>query len=87
MSASLAKDRIWPLVTLLCAAQVLSMAGFANFVGLIPGFISTWDLTNTEAGWIGGIYFAGFMIAAPYLGGLTDRMDPRRVYAMAAIVA
>jgi MFS family permease len=86
MSLPIIKDRIWPLVTILCIAQVLSMMGFANFVGLIPDFISSWGLTNTQAGWISGIYFAGYMVAAPFVGGLTDRMDPRRVYALAAII-
>lgn len=79
--------RIWPLVTLLCVAQVLSLAGFANFVALIPTFAAEWGLTNTEAGWIGGIYFAGYMGAVPVLVGLTDRADPRSVYALATVIA
>lgn len=78
---------MWPLVTLLCVAQVLSLAGFANFVALIPTFVAEWGLTNTEAGWIGGIYFAGYMGAVPVLVGFTDRADARRVYALATIIA
>jgi MFS family permease len=86
MNSSVVEGRIWPLVTILCIAQILSMMSFANFVGLIPHFITAWTLTNTEAGWIGGIYFAGYMVAAPFFGGLTDKYDPRRVYAIAAII-
>jgi len=56
------------------------MAGFATFPALLPTFIAEWQLTNTEAGWISGIYFAGYMGAVPVLVSLTDRMDPRRIY-------
>lgn len=72
---------------MLCLAQILSMAGFANFVALIPTFSTAWGLSNTEAGWIGGIYFAGYMAAVPVLSGLTDRADPRRIYALACLIA
>lgn len=68
------------LVANLCLAEVLGMAGFATFPALLPTFIAEWQLTNTEAGWISGIYFAGYMGAVPVLVSLTDRMDPRRIY-------
>lgn len=56
------------------------MAGFATFPALLPTFVGVWQLTNTEAGWISGVYFAGYMGAVPVLVALTDRMDPRRIY-------
>ena len=61
-----------PLLVILCVAESLSMASFANFAVLLPEFTVLWSLSNTEAGWIGGIYFAGYVFAVPVLVGLTD---------------
>ncbi|MCG8358855.1 MAG: MFS transporter, partial [Kiloniellales bacterium] len=69
------------LVVLLCLAEVLCMIGFGTFPALLPGFFVAWGLSNTEAGWINGVYFAAYMLAVPVLVALTDRVDPRRVYA------
>jgi MFS family permease len=66
-------------VLALCAAEVLGMLSIATFPALIPTFIADWGLTNTEAGWIGGIYFAGYVAAVPVLVTLTDRIDARAV--------
>ena len=74
------------LLTTLCIAQVLAMTSFANFAALLPDFVVLWDLSNTEAGWIGGIYFAGYVIAVPLLVGLTDTVDAKRVYLFSIVV-
>jgi MFS family permease len=63
----------------MCLAEVLGMLSFATFQALIPTFVDAWRLSNTEAGWISGVYFAGYVGAVPLLASLTDRMDPRRV--------
>lgn len=68
------------VVGLLCLAEVLSMAGFGAYPALLPALRELWGSTNTEAGLIGGIYFAGYMAAVPVLTSLTDRVDARRVY-------
>jgi MFS family permease len=74
------------LVVRLCLAEVLSMTGFGTFAGLLPGFLAEWRLSNTEAGWINGVYFAAYMLGVPVLVALTDRVDPRRVYVVSAAV-
>lgn len=74
----------WRPVFAMCAAEILAMVGFASFAALLPTFISEWGLTNTEAGWISGLYFAGYMGAVPVLVGITDRIDPRRIFAGSA---
>ena len=74
----------WRLVFAMCVAQVLAMIGFASFPALLPTFVSEWGLTNTEAGWISGLYFAGYMGAVPILVGLTDRIDPKTIFAFSA---
>ena len=73
-----------PLIIAMCLAEVVGMASFATFPALMPGFISEWGLTNTDAGWINGMYFAGYMAAVPALVGMTDRVDPRRIYLASA---
>jgi MFS family permease len=74
------------LIVLLCVAEVLSMTGFGTFPALQPTFFDEWGLSNTEAGWINGIYFGAYMLAVPVLVALTDRVDPRRIYAFAAVL-
>ena len=68
------------LLISLIVAQVLAMAGFANFAVLVPEFTALWSLSNTQAGWIGGIFFAGYVLAVPVLVGLTDVIDAKRIY-------
>jgi MFS family permease len=68
------------LVAALCAAEVLGMIGISAFAALLPVFSAEWRLTNTEAGWISGIYYAGYVAAVPLLTSLTDRVDARRIY-------
>lgn len=65
---------------LLCAAQVLSMTGFAAYPTLLPDLRDGWNLSNSEAGLISSMFFAGYMAAVPVLASLTDRIDVRRVY-------
>lgn len=74
-------------VLALCAAEVLTMAGVFAFPALLPGFIAEWGLTNTEAGWISGITYAGYAMAVPVLTAATDRVDARRVHVVGSLVA
>ena len=63
----------------MCLAEVLGMLSFSTFQALIPTFQMKWNLSNTDAGWISGIYFAGYVGAVPVLSSLTDRIDPKKV--------
>lgn len=74
------------LVTGLCVAEVFGMIGFGSFPALLPGFMAEWDLSNTAAGWINGIYYAGYLAAVPVLVSLTDRVAPRRVYYLCMVL-
>ena len=58
------------------------------FPALQPLLRAEWGLSNTAAGWISGIYYVGYTLAVPLLTGLTDHVDPRRVWlASAALTA
>ncbi len=74
------------LVLAFCVAEVVSMTGFGLFPGLLPTFLEEWRLSNTEAGWINGIYFGAYALAVPVLVSLTDRVDPRRVYLLGSVL-
>ena len=64
----------------MCAAQACAQIGAFSVAALLPTLIATWSLTNTEAGWISGIYYAAYTLVVPLLSSLTDRVDPKRVY-------
>jgi MFS family permease len=71
----------------MCVAEVFSMTGFAAYTTLLPVLQREWGLSNSEAGLVSGIYFAGYVAATPILTSLTDRVDARRVYLAACLVA
>src|SRR3989338_9804817 len=74
------------ITLLLCGAETLGMAGFALFAALLPDFQALWGLNNTQAGWIGGGFFLGYMVAVPILTGLTDKYDARLIYLAAMLL-
>lgn len=63
------------------------MIGVFAFPAVLPTLLQEWALTNTEAGWIGGVYFAGYAAAVPVLVSLTDHRDARHIYLVGATVA
>jgi MFS family permease len=75
------------LIAGMCVAEVAGMIGNASFAALLPRFVQEWSLTNSAAGWIDGLFFAGYVISVPVLTSLTDRIDPRRVYLASAVLA
>ena len=74
------------LIAAMCGAEVFGMLGVFAFPALLPYFLKLWDLSNIQAGWINGIYFAGYTAAVPLLTGLTDRVDARRIYLIFSIL-
>lgn len=75
------------LTLTMCGAEALSMTGFAAYTTLLPLLQREWSMTNSEAGAISGFMFAGYMLSVPALTSLTDRMDSRRIYLAACIIA
>ena len=76
-----------PLILAICLAEVLYLAPLATFPALIPGFIGEWALTNTEAGWISGAFYLGYMVTVPVLTVLTDRYDARLMLLAGCLVS
>lgn len=74
------------LVAAMCAAHVLTMLGVFAFPALLPTFVQAWQLSNTEAGWIAGVYFGAYAVGVSVLVALTDRYDARLVYVGGAVL-
>ncbi len=68
------------MIAAIFVGQALGMSGIVSFPALLPQFQHLWSLTDSGAGLISGIYFAGYIVAVPVLSALTDRIDPRRIY-------
>lgn len=75
------------LIALMCLAEIGIMLGNSAFPALVPLFRDLWSLSNGEAGWISGIYYAGYVLAVPFLVAATDALQPRRIYLVAALLS
>jgi len=75
-----AVSRLNRAVVVMCAGQACAQIGAFGVAALIPTLIPAWSLSNTEAGWISGIYYAAYTLVVPLLSSLTDRVDPKRIY-------
>ena len=73
-------------VALVCVAHVLGMIPFAVYPTLIPILQLEWSASNTEIGWVAGIYFGGYLLGVAILVPLTDRIDARTIYLGSMIV-
>jgi MFS family permease len=67
------------LSAVMCLVLASALIDTFAFPALLPVFFREWGLTNTEAGWIAGVYFGGYAVAVAVLVSLTDRIDARRV--------
>ena len=63
------------------------MLGFSAVPALLPELSAAWSLSATEAGTLTGAFFAGYMVAVPLLTALTDRVDARKIYRAATLLA
>ncbi len=77
----------WQVIGWLCLAHVASMSVFSTYPALLPVLQAEWSMSNTGAGVVSGLFFAGYMAAVPALTALTDRVDARRIYLASALVA
>ena len=71
---------------LLSFGLVANLATQMTFAATLHEIAAAWSLDASESGWIGGIYFAGYAIAVPFLASATDRMDGRRLYVGCALL-
>jgi MFS family permease len=74
------------ITLLLCTTEILGLAGLATFAALLPTFIRTWQLSNTQAGWLSAVYYGAYVIAVPLLTAWTDRRDAKRILLCGLVV-
>jgi MFS family permease len=72
---------------ILIAAHIFSMLGFSTYPALLPELQGEWRLSNSEAGIIGSLFFAGYIATVSSWTALTDRVDGRWVYAAGSALA
>lgn len=65
---------------------VANLAPLMTVPTVLPSITTHLHLTAGQAGWIGGIYFAGYALAAPLLASAVDRGDGRRVLAASSLL-
>jgi predicted MFS family arabinose efflux permease len=68
------------LIVAMCAGQVGCLLPHVVVPAVMVGhLIPLWGLSNADAGLMAASYAAGYMLAVPVLGALTDRIDARRL--------
>ena len=68
------------VTSLISFGLVANLLPLMTFAATMPDAAPALGLTPSQAGWVGGIYFAGYAGAVPVLAGSADRLDPRRIY-------
>ncbi|CAK0748481.1 membrane hypothetical protein [Azospirillaceae bacterium] len=81
------RDSNAALTVLVIVAEIFSMGGFASFAMALPELMASWQLTSADGGWISGAYYGGYVLAVPFLVGLTDRIESRRIYVVSCMIS
>ena len=63
------------------------MLGFSTYAALLPELRDAWSLSNSQAGIVGGMFFAGYVATVSLATALTDRVDARWVYLSGGVLA
>jgi MFS family permease len=68
------------LILVVCAAQFLGYLDSSFWPALLPKLSIAWSLNNREAGWITTAHYGAYLISAPILLSLTDRLSAKAIY-------
>ena len=71
---------------LLSFGLVANLATQMTFAATLHEIAADWSLDASESGWVGGVYFAGYAVAVPFLASATDRIDGRQLYIGSALL-
>jgi MFS family permease len=63
------------------------MLGFSTYPALLPQLQGEWQVSNSQAGVIGSLFFVGYIATVSAWTALTDRVDGRYVYAAGSLLA
>ena len=70
-----------------CIAEILGLAGYSIVPALLPQIMTAWSLDSTQGGWLAGINAGGYMLGVVPLVTTTDRIPPRTVYLVCAVLS
>jgi len=74
------------LTIAMCVGQVGSLLPHVVVPAVMVGdLIPLWGLSNGQAGLLASAHAAGYMLAVPVLGSLTDRVDARRLLLLGSL--
>ena len=73
-------------VAAVCVAEILGLAGYSTVQALLPQLIDVWSMSNSQAGWLTGMPFAGYMLGVLPLVSLTDRVPARVIFLASSAV-
>jgi MFS family permease len=65
---------------------VFNLLPSMSFPAVMPAVVADLSLSAAQAGWIGGIYFAGYAGGVPFLSTLTDRWGARSIYVTSCLI-
>lgn len=79
----------WPAVGLLVVCVVLALSLWFSVSAVVPTLKAEIGLTDSRAAWLASSVSIGFVVGtlASALLNLADRLDPRRFFAAAALIA
>src|SRR5438105_6320384 len=63
------------------------MLGFSTYAALLPELRDEWRMSNSQAGVVSGMFFAGYIGTVSLWTALTDRVDARKVYLAGSLFA
>ena len=63
------------------------MLGFSTYAALLPELRDEWRCPTSQAGIVGGMFFAGYVATVSFWTALTDRVDARKVYLAGSVLA
>jgi MFS family permease len=63
------------------------MLGFSTYAALLPELRDEWRMSNSQAGIVSGMFFAGYIGTVSLWTTLTDRVDARKVYLAGSLLA
>lgn len=76
------------LVLAMCAGQLGSLLPHVVLPAvMVAHLVPLWGLSNAQAGLLAAAYPAGYMLAVPVLGALTDRIDARHLLFWGSLVS
>jgi len=66
--------------------EILRILSLSTFPSLIHVFQNSWHITNTQAGTISGLFFAGELIGVTFLSAITDRINAKPIFIISLLI-